>query len=130
VRAVVRLGMAAVALAAAMLSYQSLAGLGELAGYGGLSFLYPIVVDAGAVASCAAWLHTRGRQPLIMRSGVPAHRLRPGLLRLPHDGDGLGGPLVPHAERAASAPRDPPGMRAAPGAALPLCKLLGGAERR
>jgi hypothetical protein len=58
--------MALVALAAAALSYQSLMHLGELAGYGALSFLYPIVVDAGAAASCAAWLHTRGRQPLAM----------------------------------------------------------------
>jgi hypothetical protein len=46
--------------------YQSLMHLGELAGYAGLSFLYPIVVDAGAAASCATWLQTRGRQPLLM----------------------------------------------------------------
>lgn len=65
-RAVVRGAMGAVALAAAALSYQSLMHLGELAGYGGLSILYPLVVDAGAAASCAAWLHTRGRQPLAM----------------------------------------------------------------
>jgi hypothetical protein len=66
VRIVVRTALAVVALAAAALSFQSLMHLGELAGYGGLSPLYPIVVDAGAAASCAAWLHTRGRQPLIM----------------------------------------------------------------
>jgi hypothetical protein len=58
--------MALVALAAAALSYQSLAHLGVLAGYGDLAPLYPVVVDAGAAASCAAWLHTRGRQPLAM----------------------------------------------------------------
>jgi hypothetical protein len=58
--------MAVVALAAALLSYQSLAHLGWLAGYGDLSFLYPIVVDAGAAASCATWLHSKGRQPLLM----------------------------------------------------------------
>lgn len=65
-RAIVRLAMTLVALAAAALSYQSLARLGELCGYGGLSWLYPLVVDAGAAASCATWLHTRGRQPLVM----------------------------------------------------------------
>jgi hypothetical protein len=65
-RIVVRTSMALVALAAAALSYQSLARLGALCGYGGLSWLYPLVVDAGAAASCATWLHTRGRQPLVM----------------------------------------------------------------
>ncbi|HEY1970297.1 MAG TPA: DUF2637 domain-containing protein [Pseudonocardia sp.] len=65
-RTTVRLSLAVVALAAAMLSFESLMRLGELAGYGGLSSLFPIVVDAGAASSCAAWLHTRGRQPLIM----------------------------------------------------------------
>lgn len=65
-RLTVRLSMAVVALAAAMLSYQSLMHLGQLAGYGQLAFLYPVVVDAGAAASCATWLHTRGRQPLAM----------------------------------------------------------------
>lgn len=65
-RVVVRTAMALVALAAAALSYQSLAHLGVLAGYGDLAPLYPVVVDAGAAASCAAWLHTRGRQPLAM----------------------------------------------------------------
>jgi hypothetical protein len=64
--------MAVVALAAAMLSYQSLMHLGELAGYGSLSALYPVVVDAGAAASCATWLHTRGRQPLVMTWGLLA----------------------------------------------------------
>lgn len=65
-RLVVRLSMGLVALAAAALSYQSLAHLGTLCGYGGLAWLYPLVVDAGAAASCAAWLQTRGRQPLVM----------------------------------------------------------------
>lgn len=65
-RIIVRTAMTLVALAAAALSFQSLAHLGELAGYGGLSPLYPVVVDAGAAASCAAWLHTRARQPLVM----------------------------------------------------------------
>jgi hypothetical protein len=58
--------MRLVALGAAALSYQSLMQLAVLAGYGRLAVLYPLVVDAGAAASCAAWLHTRGRQPLIM----------------------------------------------------------------
>jgi Protein of unknown function (DUF2637) len=62
----VRVAMTAVALAAAALSYQSLTHLGALCGYGTLAWLYPLVVDLGAVASCAAWLHTRGRQPLLM----------------------------------------------------------------
>lgn len=65
-RTTVRASMATVALAAALLSYESLMHLGVLAGYGGLSFLFPIVVDAGAAASCATWLHTRSRQPLLM----------------------------------------------------------------
>lgn len=65
-RTVVRVSMALVALAAAALSYQSLARLGELCGYGGLSWLYPLVVDAGAAASCATWLHARSRQALGM----------------------------------------------------------------
>ena len=65
-RIVVRTSMALVALAAAALSYQSLMQLAELAQYGSLSVLYPLTVDAGAAASCAAWLHTRGRQPLVM----------------------------------------------------------------
>lgn len=65
-RAVVRASMALVALAAAALSFTSLMRLGQLAGYGSLAPLYPVVVDAGAAASCAAWLHTRGRQALGM----------------------------------------------------------------
>lgn len=65
-RTIVRTSMALVALAAAALSYQSLARLGELCGYGGLSWLYPLVVDAGAAASCATWLHARSRQALGM----------------------------------------------------------------
>lgn len=65
-RLVVRWSMGLVALAAAALSYQSLMTLAALAGYGRLAILYPLVVDCGAAASCAAWLHTRGRQPLAM----------------------------------------------------------------
>lgn len=65
-RLIVRLSMTLVALAAAALSYQSLMHLGELCGYGGLSWLYPLVVDLGAAASCAAWLHARSRQALGM----------------------------------------------------------------
>lgn len=65
-RIIVRLSMTLVALAAAALSYQSLMHLGELCGYGGLSWLYPLVVDLGAAASCAAWLHARSRQALGM----------------------------------------------------------------
>lgn len=65
-RLIVRWSMVLVALAAASLSYQSLMQLAGLAGYGMLSALYPLVVDAGAAASCAAWLHTRGRQALAM----------------------------------------------------------------
>lgn len=65
-RTIVRLSMTLVALAAAALSYQSLMRLGELCGYAGLSWLYPLVVDLGAAASCAAWLHARSRQALAM----------------------------------------------------------------
>lgn len=65
-RILVRSVMGVVALAAFVLSFASLAHLGQLCGYAGLSWLYPVVVDLGAVASCAAWLHTRGRQPLLM----------------------------------------------------------------
>jgi hypothetical protein len=66
VRIIVRLSMTLVALAAAALSYQSLMRLGELCGYGSLPWLYPLVVDLGAAASCAAWLHARSRQALGM----------------------------------------------------------------
>jgi hypothetical protein len=58
--------MTLVAIAAAALSYQSLMRLGELCGYGSLAWLYPLVVDLGAAASCAAWLHVRSRQALGM----------------------------------------------------------------
>jgi hypothetical protein len=58
--------MGLVALAAAALSFQSLWHLGVLAEYGDLAWAYPIVLDLGAAASCAAWLHTRGRQALGM----------------------------------------------------------------
>lgn len=59
---IVRVSMALVAVAAFALSFQSLMTLGELAGYGVLAWLYPVVVDLGTVSSCAAWLSTRSRQ--------------------------------------------------------------------
>lgn len=62
----IRAAMILVALAAAALSFQSLMHLGELCGYGGLSWLYPVVVDLGAAASCVVWLHERKRQALWM----------------------------------------------------------------
>lgn len=71
-RLTVRVAMSLVALAAATLSFQSLAHLGELCGYGGLSWLYPLVVDLGAAAACCAWLHTRGIPPLLMTWGLLA----------------------------------------------------------
>jgi hypothetical protein len=43
--------MGLVALAAAALSCQSLMHLGPLCGYGGLAWLFPLVVDLGAAAS-------------------------------------------------------------------------------
>jgi hypothetical protein len=58
--------MALVAVAAAALSFVSLWRLGQLAGYGALSALYPVVLDLGAASSCAAWLHTRSRQASAM----------------------------------------------------------------
>src|ERR1700742_3055918 len=36
----------------------ALAAAGRARGLGRLSALYPLVVDCGAAASCAAWLHT------------------------------------------------------------------------
>ena len=59
---VVRASMALVALAAFALSFQSLMRLGELAGYGQLAPLFPIVVDLGTVACCAAWLSRKSRE--------------------------------------------------------------------
>lgn len=71
-RIIVRGSMALVAVAAFTLSFQSLMKLGELAGYGNLAWLYPLTVDAGAVGSCAAWMHTRSRQALWMTWGLLA----------------------------------------------------------
>lgn len=65
-RTVVRTSMALVALAAAALSFVSLWRLGQLAGYGSLAALYPVVLDLGAASSCAAWLHTKSRQASAM----------------------------------------------------------------
>ena len=65
-KTIVRVSMTLVALSAAALSFESLMHLGELCGFGVLSFLYPVVVDLGAAASCAAWLHVRSRQALGM----------------------------------------------------------------
>lgn len=62
----IRAVMGLVALAAAALSFQSLMHLGELCGYGRLAFAYPLTLDLGAVASCAAWMHERNRQALGM----------------------------------------------------------------
>jgi hypothetical protein len=65
-RLVVQVSMALVAVAAFALSFQSLTTLGGLAGYGGLAWLYPVVVDLGTVSSCATWLATRSRQAFRM----------------------------------------------------------------
>jgi hypothetical protein len=67
--------MTLVALSAAALSYQSLMRLGELCGYGSLAWLYPLVVDLGAAASCATWLHVRSRQALGMTWSLLATRV-------------------------------------------------------
>jgi hypothetical protein len=72
VKLLIRIVMGLVALAAAALSFQSLMHLGELSGYGVLSFAYPVVLDLGAVASCAAWIHERSRQALGMTWGLLA----------------------------------------------------------
>jgi hypothetical protein len=58
--------MALVALSAAALSFVSLWHLGQLAGYGALAGLFPVVVDLGAAACCAAWLRTESRQASVM----------------------------------------------------------------
>lgn len=62
----IRVVMGLVALAAAALSFQSLMHLGQLCGYGALSFAYPLTLDLGAVASCAAWIQERNKQALGM----------------------------------------------------------------
>lgn len=62
----IRIVMGLVALAAGALSFQSLAHLGELCGYGSLSWAYPVTLDLGAAASCASWIHERNRQALGM----------------------------------------------------------------
>lgn len=66
----IRTIMALVALAAAALSFQSLMHLGQLCGYGELSWAYPLVLDLGAAACCAEWLHARNRQALAMTWGL------------------------------------------------------------
>lgn len=45
-----------VGAAAAVLSFDGLRGLAELCGFGGLSWLLPVVIDLGAVAGTVAWL--------------------------------------------------------------------------
>lgn len=62
----IRIVMGLVALAAGALSFQSLMHLGELCGYGGLAWAYPVTLDLGAAASCASWIHERNRQALGM----------------------------------------------------------------
>lgn len=62
----IRTVMGLVAICAGALSFQSLMHLGELCGYGGLSWAYPVTLDLGAAASCASWLHERNRQALGM----------------------------------------------------------------
>jgi hypothetical protein len=58
--------MALVAVAAFTLSFQTLTELATLAGYGSLSWLYPVTIDLGTVSSCAAWMATRSREALHM----------------------------------------------------------------
>lgn len=53
-RLLIRASMALVALAAFALSFATLMALARLAGYGQLSWLYPVTLDLGTVASCAA----------------------------------------------------------------------------
>lgn len=65
-RLIIRAAMALVAVAAFVLSFQTLTELARLAGYGGLSFLYPVTLDLGTVSSCAAWMATRSRQAFHM----------------------------------------------------------------
>lgn len=65
-RLFIRAVLGLVALFAGALSFQSLMHLGELCGYGGLAWAYPLTLDLGAAASCAAWLHERNRQALAM----------------------------------------------------------------
>lgn len=62
----IRVVMGLVAVAAGALSFQSLMHLGELCGYGTLSWAYPVTLDLGAAASCASWIHERNRQALGM----------------------------------------------------------------
>lgn len=66
----IRVVMGLVALAAGALSFQSLMHLGELCGYGSLSWAYPVTLDLGAAASCASWIHERNRQALGMTWGM------------------------------------------------------------
>lgn len=52
--------LAVVAAAAAVLSFAALDQLGRMSGFGPLSPLLPVVVDAGAAAGSVAWLGTTG----------------------------------------------------------------------
>lgn len=71
-RIFIRTVMGLVAICAGALSFQSLMHLGELCGYGGLSWAYPVTLDLGAAASCASWIHERNRQALAMTWGMLA----------------------------------------------------------
>ncbi|MDB5288748.1 MAG: hypothetical protein JWR05_3697 [Mucilaginibacter sp.] len=53
--------LAVVAVAAAVLSFAALDELGRLCGFGALSVLLPLVLDAGAAAGTVAWLGSTGR---------------------------------------------------------------------
>jgi hypothetical protein len=55
-RAVLFILLAVVATAAAMLSFAALDELGQVCGFGPLSPLLPLVLDAGAAAGTVAWL--------------------------------------------------------------------------
>lgn len=61
-RTLIKISMGLVALAAFALSFATLMALAQLAGYGPLSWLYPVTLDLGTVASCAAWMTTQSRQ--------------------------------------------------------------------
>lgn len=56
VRIVMWLMLAAVAAAAAVLSFTALRDLGVDVGYVGLAWLLPVSIDAGAAVSCLVWL--------------------------------------------------------------------------
>jgi hypothetical protein len=65
-KALIRIVRGLVGFAAAALSFQSLMHLGELCGYGELSFLYPLTLDLAAAASYATWVHEKNRQALVV----------------------------------------------------------------